>query len=50
MNDCGWNRCRVGDSYQGVGKGTGGVSYLIVFFFLLVLLSSILLCPVSFFK
>ena len=35
MNDCGWNRCRVVDSYQGVGKGTGGVSYLIVVFFYL---------------
>ena len=36
------------DSYQGVGGGTGSGYYLITCFFLFVLLSFGLSCPVSF--
>ena len=38
----------VVDSYQGVGGGTGGGSYLIAWFLLFVLLPFGLSCPVSF--
>ena len=43
----GWDRWGVVDSYQGMGGGTGSEYYLIVFF-LFVLLSFVLSCPVSF--
>ena len=38
----------VVDSYQGVGRGTGGGYYLIAWFLLFVLLPFGLSCPVSF--
>ena len=44
----GWNTWGVVDSFQGVGGGTVGGYYLIVFLFLFVLLSFGVLCPVSF--
>ena len=44
-----WHKWWVVDSYQGVGGGTGG-GYYLSFFSLLVLLSFLLACPVSFFK
>ena len=43
-----YNRWGVVDLYQCVGGGTEGRYYLIVCFFLFVLLSFGLLCPVSF--
>ena len=48
MNEVGWYRWMVVDSDQGVGGGTGDGYYLIVCFFLFVLLSFVLVCPVSF--